>query len=367
MKAIDVIRQLQTMLPQYTDYFTNTISVTSLTRIGATVWVATASAHGLTTNDYANIVGAKTFISIDTLTQSGGIATATTFQDHTLTLSQEEVRLGREKFVDISGANESEYNGSHKLLSVPDRFTFTFEIDPSASTPATGDIILEIFGLGYEGRHQVTVVDPTNFTFQTNQTPNSPAIGTIEARVDARISGAASIDVAELAYTEKQPGQLWAFVITGDKIANKDRHNTSDAIAKFGSGDEYRQEIIQPFSILCFFPATNYIAARQAKDVADDLVLPFCKSLLRFKFSSQDFTEDPHSGTVFSGDRFVGYNNGYYIHQYDFETTGWIVYGDTIDPEYEAAFRDISLSFESSLNPDEGVIMTANIKLDTDN
>jgi hypothetical protein len=367
MRAIEVIKQLQMMLPQYTDAFTDNFSVANMTRVGTTVSVTTATDHGLASNDYANIVGAKTYITIDTLTQINGVATATTSQDHTLTLAQEEVRLGREKFVNISGANESEYNGSHKLLSVPDRGTFTFEISPSAPTPATGSPILEIFGLGYEGRHLVTVVDPTNFTFQTSETPNSPAIGTIEARTKARISGAVEPAVAELAYTKKEPGKIWAFVVTGDKVANKDRHNKSDAISAFGSGDEYRQLVIQPFSILCFFPATDYIAARQSRDAADDLVLPFCKSLLRFKIFSPNFTEDPYSGTVFSGDRFLLYNNAYYVHQYDFETTAWMVYGDTIDPEYEAAFRDISLSFESSLNPDAGVIMTADIKLDTDN
>jgi hypothetical protein len=363
MKASDIIRQLKAVLPQFTDKFTTNLSVSSLTRSGTTITAVTTTNHGLSTNDYANIVGAKSPTTINTLTQTGGVATAVTATDHDLTLNETEVHLGREVFVEISGANESDYNGTHKLLSVPNRTTFTYELVSTAPTPATGSPILETYGLGYVGWHQITKVNDTTFTYQTTETPNSPAIGTIEARINVRVSGALNLEEAEAAYTAQQVDELMGFVVVGDKTANKDRVVESDAVATMGRGEEYRQLVIQPFSVYCIFPATGSIAARQERDDADDLVVPFCKSLLRVPFSS-GFTETAFSNTVFSGDRFATYNKAIYVHEYAFETTGWIVYEDTVDPEYSVAFRDIELDFKSTLREEAGIIMTANINLD---
>ncbi len=365
MKASSVIQQLQSVLPNHTDSFTDNFSVTSLVRASTTVTAITSAVHGLITNDFAFIYGATNQISIISLTQIGGIATAITATDHDLTLCSAEVALGRVVTVEISGAAESDYNGTHTLLSVPDRNTFTYKIVATAPATATGTIFLENYGLGYVGWHQVTVIDTTTFTYETTETPNSPAGGTIEARLRPRISGAVSIDQIEQAYTKKQPTKLWAFVVIGDKVANKNREVLSDATMTQGIGESYRQLVIQPFSIFCLLPSTVSIVARQERDAADDLVLPFCKSLLRLRFPS-GFAEDSFSGVVFSYDRFSAYSEAYYVHEYAFETTARLTYGDTLDPEHSMAFRDIDLEFETTLNTSAGVVMTASIDLDED-
>ena len=154
-------------------------AVTSVTRSGSTVTVTTTSNHGYSTGqevtiDGANqgdyngtfivtVTGASTFtyqitgtpitpatgtisagvdfpytvsnpnsqdITLASVTRSGTTATAT-FANHGLIAN---------RYVNISGANQSAYNGV-KLVTSVTRDTFTFEVEGSPVTPATGTII----------------------------------------------------------------------------------------------------------------------------------------------------------------------------------------------------------------------------------
>lgn len=71
--------------------------------------------------------------SVQSLTLSGTTVTATTNVDH---------RLATGLDVTISGANESEYNGTFEI-SVISTTQFTYEITGSPATPATGTISLD--------------------------------------------------------------------------------------------------------------------------------------------------------------------------------------------------------------------------------
>lgn len=370
MKIEDVIQQLQCTLPIYTDALTDNFDVSAAIRTGTTITIATTQPHGLSTGNYALITGARNPISISGLGQTGGIATATTSEDHDLTFNQQEFNYQQYTYIEIAGANEAQYNGIHRLRGVENRREFSFEVDSGSPSPATGTIYLLQTGRGYNGWYQVTVIDPNTFTYESTEfAPNSPAQGAIKAKLRPRISGGVNADEVIRAYTKQIDAGairvLWAFVVMGDKIANKDRTVNTDATSSFDRGAEYRQEFIQPFSIYAIFPATNSIVARKERDDADELVLPLCKSLLRLKLPTGFSEAEGHSGATFLSDRFSLYNNGIYVHEYTFETTGYITYNDTLAPEDSFAFRDISLNFKSIFNPDQ-IAMTANIDLDED-
>lgn len=365
MRAIDVVNELYSRLPHFTDNFTDNFDITSLTRSGDIATAITTTAHGLNAaeTNYAFVDGARNPIVISSLTQAKGIAIAETAEDHDLTFSDDEFRLGQFYYVEISGVNEAEYNGSHKILGVPDRTHFEYEIDSSAPSPATGSPLLLQSGVGYNGWHEVIdIPDTTTFTYtiDPNYEPNSPAVGTIRAKLRPRISRAVQAEEAISAYTKKNTDELWAFVVIGNRVANKDRHVISDATATPGRGDEYRQKMIQPFSIFTIFPAISEIAAGKERDNADDLTKAFLKSTLRIRFPT-GFEEEPYSGTVFSGDRFFLYNKAVYVHEYAFETTAWITYGDTTDPEHSVALKKIDLTFDWTIG--NGEPMTAEIDL----
>lgn len=69
-------------------------------------------------------------LSVSSLTRSGSTVTATTTEDHNLTTSD---------VTNISGANETEYNGD-QTVTVTSPTTFTYTISGTPTTPATGVI-----------------------------------------------------------------------------------------------------------------------------------------------------------------------------------------------------------------------------------
>lgn len=361
MKAEDIVKQLQAVLPTVTDLFSETVSITSLTRSGSIVTANTATAHGLTTGAGVTITGAKTPTTISTLTFLDGIATATTATNHDLTEGFQDGQPSDNPLITVSGATESEYNGSNPLLSVPNRTKFTYIVTGTPSSPATGSPLLEAtFSAGYNGWHQITVTSPSSFTYEITQTPNSPALGTIEVKKGIRVSGAVNIEKAREAYTPKQADELWALVILGDPIISKDRHVESDATDIQGSGDDFRQRMITPFGVFVFVPATSEIAGMQARDQMED-VRPFLyKSLLRVKFDTELQSETQY-GVISEGDSFFDYNGAVYIHQFVFSTQTDIIHADTVASDYSIAFRDIELQYLDELNTVE---LTANINLD---
>lgn len=359
MKAEDIINQLFRALPLYTNYFTDTIVVSEITSSGTTATVTTATAHGLITNDYAHISGALTPNPLTNLTRIDNIAYGVTANNHDLTQN-----FPPQANIEIIGANQAEYNGSHALLLEPNRKNFSYQITGTPATPATGSPkLLENLIYGYNGWKEVTVIDATHFTYEIPKVQGSPAGGNPICQIKPRISGAITFERADAAYTAKSANKLWAFVVTGNKIANKDRQMTNDAIFAPGIGTAFRQLIIQPFSLFVFIPATQMIAARQAKDLAEDLLTPLCKSLLRFTPSSP-FVNNPYGMLAFSGSNFTQYNNAYYLQEYVFEVTEYITYNDTIDESIGVAFRDIDIDYLSIFS--DNVIMTDSMDLDND-
>jgi hypothetical protein len=361
MKTEDIVKQLQAVLPTATDLFSESVSITSLTRSGTTVTANTATAHGLVTGAGITIVGAETPTTISSLTFLDGIATAITATSHDLTEGFQDGNASSNPLVTVSGATESEYNGSNPLLSVPNRTKFTYSVTGTPSSPATGTPLLaQSFSAGYNGWHEITVTSPTSFTYEITQTPNSPALGTITVKKGIRVSGAVNIEKAMEAYTAKDPNKLWALVILGDPTISKDRHIESDATDTQGSGTEFRQRMITPFGVFVFVPASSEIAGMQARDQMEDVRVFLYKSLLRVKFDT-GLQSDTQYGVITEGDSFFDYNGAVYIHQFIFSAQTDIVYDDTVAPDYSVAFRDIGLQYLDELGTVE---LTANINLD---
>ena len=74
---------------------------------------------------------APTVQAVSSVTRSGSLVTVTTSADHGLMVDD---------FVTISGANETDYNGAHRIYSVPTSTTFTYTTTATPTTPATGTI-----------------------------------------------------------------------------------------------------------------------------------------------------------------------------------------------------------------------------------
>lgn len=356
MKAEFIVNQLKTALPLLTDYFNDVLNVTSMTRVGSTVTVITATAHGLTTGDIVSITGATTPVQISSITRVGTIATATTVDNHDLT-------EGWQSEVLIEGADQEQYNGLNSLLSVPNRRTFTFEVLGSPATPATGTMYLydDYFFRGYNGRYAVTVINATTFTYETTKTPLSPAQGTIKVKKNPRVSSAVNIERMLESYTAQADNKLWAFVELQDVLASKDRYIRNDASATMHGGNAWRQRLITPFSVYIFTPTTNSLSASSARDLMQDISVYLFRSLLGFKFPT-GYAEETWAQVTFVSHGFYEYTPAFYVHRFNFETVLDLIYEDTVGPNLNVAFRDIHLDFLKNSN----VIMTSDINLDVE-
>ena len=366
MKAIDIIGQLYAKLAQFTDLFTEDLTITSLTISGSTVTAVTSTAHGLTTGKKVNIVGAIVPNPITSLTQTGNIATLVTQFAHDVVLNQGMKGNGakQDTFITVSGATEVDYNGTKLVLTIPDRNTITYQIANDPSSPATGSPVLEeiISGL-YNGLQTVTFVDTTTFTYPTSFTINSDAIGTILARKAHRISGSINEQRVIDSYSKQPAGKFWALVVLDDVANSKNRAVPSDADGSFDSQDDPRQRILQDFSVYVAAPSTDEIAARAVRDTMEDVNVFLARSLLGFKASS-GFSENPISGVVFTQHGVSFFDRGFYIHRFEYQTLYDITEADTIGPGIERAFRDLEFDFVDPLG--SGIILReAKIELDT--
>lgn len=357
MKASDVIQQLQTVLPKVTGLFSDDISVVSLTRTGFTVTAITSTEHGLISDQEVIISGAVELNPIISLTFSEGIVSAITQNAHDLTqpsLQQiKENNLYDFNKALVSGADQSGYNGIFTLNSVINRKKFSYLITESPISPATGNPVLEQ-EFGYNGKFPVTVIDPTTFTYQISVTPISPAGGTIIARSPVRVSGAVSFDRLVESYTEQSENKLWAFVVIEDVTTSRNRAILSDATSESSSSDEYRNRLIEPFSIYVFIPGVNSISGLPLRDDIEEIRGFIYQAILGVIFPT-GLKCETWSQTTPTSDRYVRespMSEAVYIHQFAFERVVDVTYPDTKGPDRSVAFRDMEI--DATLNSGTG-------------
>ncbi len=341
MKTQDIVRQLYTTLPALTDMFTTNLSISTLSALNGTATAVTSSAHGLTTGDYVFISGAQWTTAVSSILESTGIATATTASDHDLTMVWNQS-------ITVFGATNPLYNVSHTLRSVPNRRTFTFEINPSVESPALGSIFMqEPDRLGYNGWSQITVLSTTSFSYQNSFLVGaSTATGTMSARRLPRITGAATVQKAVAAYTKYSANQLYLFAVLGRTRADLGRNSTSIAAYSPESESIYRQNLIQQFDLYLFVPSENSYAGREARDLSEEIAIYLYKSILGAAFPTY-LVDEPSSICSFLESETYSYQNSFYIHRFGFEYISQITQNDIFQSDITRAFRDISLEFDN--------------------
>jgi len=374
MLTSDLISQFKMFLPLFTDFFTTNIPITSASILGTTVTIDTATPHGLETGEFVTLSGIKNSLSISSLTSSDLIATATTSVNNDLT----------KDFIpniEISGATEPEYNGTKPLLDVLNRTTFTYQLNATTTTPATGTpVLLETHNLSFNGSFAVTVTSTTQFEV----TNNSPGLGTpvgtnMQAKTGIRVSGLNDIERGIDVYTKKKFEELWGFVVLNDAVINKDRDMNSDAEVERTPRNEYRMKFINNFSFYVFVPTAMEINGRQGRDLCEQLARPVFRSIAGYQPQSIFVSKQSTIVTPINHGFFL-YNTAYYIHRYQFQYTEYMVNdaaacptnpngvdeffptgGDTRPIIDTVAFRDVNYKID---NPFDEIVQDGNISLD---
>ncbi len=168
----------------------------------------------------ANVTAGNT-VTASTLTRVGSLATFVTATAH---------GLSNNVVPTISGADQSEYNVTDAVINVTDAFTFTYEVSGTPVTPATGTIIAT-FTSSLDGLVE-SVESGADFNLEPEQTLSLqsaiPGIDTIVGIAEPGLTGGADVEDSESLRTEML-----------DKIQNPVAHfNASDIseIAKTVAG-----------------------------------------------------------------------------------------------------------------------------------
>jgi hypothetical protein len=362
VKARDVEKRLEAKLPLFTDRFTREIAITSIVPAGTVATATTASAHGLSIGSTTFVAGALAPVEIATLSRAETIATVTTATDHDLT----------ENFfteVLLSGFNESEFNGTFQLLTVPNRQTFTILVADSGAATGTGTPLLEEPGspFGYNGKVVVTgTPTTTSFTYDLPQALTEPATGAnLRLIRGARIHSAISIDRAHQVFEPKDlnnlvEGELSAFVILGTVAASRDRSSFNDGISSAGVTGDNRQQVLENVSIVVMQKVTKHTSAATARDDMQDISRYIIGVLAGWSPGSGFANQEGNKLRFISHEPFE-YTTAIYTHIVEFQLAGSISNEDLQITPDNIAFRDIAFSFIN----DQGVQeLSANVNLD---
>ena len=352
-----LVNTLQTHIPFNTDLFTDDLEVVSLTYDSSIVSCETLTPHNLITGNFAHISGALSPNEIINLTQTRDVATAITIRDHDLTLNWQ-------KEIEIIGANETDYNGIHALIGVPNRRTFNYSLTNNPVSPATGiPILLENLSIGYNGWHQITKVSDTVFSYPSAKVIGSPAYGDFKLRVNPRIAGVATIERAVASYTAQQTNKLWMFVLIENAVADHNRNVTNSQVAYFRRVGFYNQIGMVGINIYVFIPTKESVGGADGVDLSFKILPYLFKSILGLKLD-YGLRCNPNDGIVYMGNSIYDYRNVYYVHQYTFQSTFILHVDDALPEDYTVALRDIYSSYKAPFNEETGVFVTDYINLD---
>lgn len=350
MRAQDIVNRLAQRMPLYTDGFSTSQAIASITTAGAVATVTTATPHGIVEGQHVAITGAQAPVQIDAASyvRTGSTATFLTLQDHDLTLSARDVRNGG-KTIEITGANEPELNGAFQLLRVINRRTLLIAVDDAGATTMTGPALVVGAAVDvFNGLHTATNVTPTTFDY-TLPTPYPLDAVTTGARVQTSIRIASVLDIEQYlqdVYTRKTLGADTLIVQLGDVSQSKRRNEQSDAASSATGEEGYNPVLLQPFAVYIVMNVTDQLTAAAARDKVESEYVPaIFRAILRGGFDS-GFTSSAYRAT-FTGHGVFAYsdaNHGkaVYAHEVAFEQLTQLCRADMVGAVDDVAMRGVS-------------------------
>ena len=355
MKLADVTKQLQLLLPKYTELLGTVLDIVSISATTTIATITTGIIHGLSTGDAVVLSDVTTETPITGVTQDGLIFTFTTGVDHDLTFGDVDHINAL-----LSGFTDTDWNNSFKITAVPNRRTFKVQSTNTIPTLNGNDILQEIRSDGVNGRQRAIVTSPTVFTIEGTFLASNYTGGRVSSKV--RVAGGITLERIMEQYTEQKLTDLWAFIVMADAQVSKDRNTKNDSDASVPTGTEMRQRVMDGFELFIFQNVTEDIAATDAIDIArHDLMLPIMKSV-RGAFFDSGLSGATDFRTVFISHGFVSYSRSVLVYSYQFQSLYDLTDGDTVEPLDTMAYRDTKYTHE--IGGDDTTDMTVTINHD---
>jgi len=359
MIGANIANRLKEVVSKYTDIFSDSLNILTLTSLTGTATCTTTTDHGLTTGDFVTIRNAKQVINLVSLIRTGASVAVVTVEEHNLVdPSGFDPSLQDGLLVEISGATPTEYNGTFKLLTVTDRNNFTFEIATTPVSPATtpGTFLESDFEV-YNGYISITVTGLDAFTYAISAAAQVLAVGTMEVTIANRIAWAATPERIAAYFNQdaNRVLQNWMFVLVGAKSIYKDDTTATDPQSTTHINEGFFYESQQDFSVFIFIPSKNELLGGFASDLARSLELAILRSLANFQISS-DLSESVLQPAIYVGNDIEDYLVAFYVHRYDFISTGYIQEEDTVEVDPGAVFEVVDGEIQDvqdlTFNPD---------------
>jgi hypothetical protein len=352
--ASDVATQLTSILPKYTDVLSDIFTITSLVNAANVSTATTSTPHGLDIGDPVIITDTLVPITQSTLSRVLTVGTLVTSSDHDLTKA---IALT----ITITGAADSNFNGTFTVIQIVNRRTIKFTIADSNAISTTGASlqIAASYLQGYNGSFQVLeIISTTVFTVATvGALPGTSTSGKV--KINTRISAAATVERAFNSYTEQPVNKMWLFVVIGTTTASKDRNTNTDMTAVIGRSNYFRQQLIERVTVYAITNTKDEIAGRVVRDEMTDLLVSITKSICFHQFPT-NFTVQLSEPLIFVDHNLFSYDGAVYIHEFNFECSTEFTFDDTVGYDPDVAFRDIDSTYDNTLGTGQTSDIPAN-------
>ena len=320
MRLADLVNHAHSVLPLFTDKFSDRVSITGVSKSSDTVTV-TADKHGLSVGDQVVISNVRTDVPITSITFVDDIATATTTVDHDLVPGPGAI----EKVVISS--DEPAFNGTFDLIDTPSPVinTFRFKITQTPAGSSTGTLHT-FHNEGFNGVREVSaIVDSDNFEYELESDRLVGGSGDdMYLTKGFRISSAADADTAIDSYTKKDTDKLCGFFVFNGVDISKDRKLDNDASIEIRvSEQEYKIRMINNISLLVFVPTRGQISGAEAVDTCLELARPIYKTLVGY-LPSTEFVSAQEVVLAPISQNILEYNRAFLVYEYTFQETEFL-------------------------------------------
>lgn len=347
MKASAIVQVLSENIGRYTTKFSSDLSsiISMEARDDGFIYVETASPHGLDTGNAIIVNGALRKTPIASI----GEGLVITQIPHDLT-------TGYQKEITIEGTTY--YDGVYSIINIPDKYSCSFdEIEVIDETERNTGYMLENVAYSFNGEFVVEVIDDCHFKYENKYNVVGTAGGNPKIFTKPMIAAIAMpTDLAEIYNDESTESRVVGYVHVEPVESDKDRFISADTNYVNNDGLDYRQRLINRFSLYVVVPTQETYTAAQAKDDMVDLSVAIFKCLLRKRLPSP-YGMGYYSNVTFVEHGSVDYLGAYYVHVFTFECITDLTTDDVWSDDPHVAFRTIKadsvrgLKVQSELKP----------------
>jgi hypothetical protein len=337
-KLDDIINQVMSELPKYTDDFNDSVNIVSASRSSKEITLTVDA--DLETDTKANIKGVYAELEITDVeaTDEDDEWTLTTEADHDQTYSESEQVAHVEKKVRFVGSLSGEKN----LVSVPANDQIVIE---NASEP-TGEFYL-LEDRNYSGWKTVVINNVNHTVKYSVDFEIDPHVVSGKVVNNIRVGCVASEqDIQD--YLENKTESLTnktLFVLMESVRCSKDTSIFSDSTNRKTSANDLHVEAIQTFSIFAVIPTQTNMTPREAVNYIYTL-RPYIVKCLHGAIFDSGFDDETEFVACFTGDAGENFNKSYYVHRFDFEIVFNIGNKDAVPESYTKAFRSFEVDFK---------------------